>query len=289
MDRRSFSSSTGMIARSIDRGWDLDASSRGVVVEDNYASSVDTKGGFTEYIGERGSTTRLITPARPVVSAWYRVVGGVLWAWPWTKPQTPDTKLDDSSSSQTRTEPDISLYSLARTNKNGFLGENEFYRSLDPICLVLAFEDHTHTKLLDYATFAQWHRVKALLLDMESDGIWIDYLWDVVESMEVTGGDWEARVRPGWEVHASCTDCSDFREYPKDRGDEDSSSDEDWERDLIESWYGRKEWWFARWRHRVESQRSRGANVAHEPSWRMIIAVCGLMIPFLWAMIIFLA
>jgi hypothetical protein len=276
-----------MVARSIDRVFERDPAS-GNVLSENYASSLDAKNGFTEYINERGSTTRLVAPAGPVFSVWYRAVGDFLRPWPRTKSQTSGVKLDDSSSSQTRTETDISLYSLTRTKTNGLL-EEEFYQSLDPICLVLAFEDHTHTKFLDYTTFARWHRFKALLLDMESDGIWVDYLWDACEGMEVTGGDWDARVRPGWEVHASCTDCNDFCEYPNDRGDEDSSVDEDWERDLIESGYRRQEWWFARWRHRVESRRSRGASVVHEPSWRMIIAVCGLMIPFLWAMILFLA
>jgi hypothetical protein len=276
-----------MIARSIDKVYERDAAT-GSVLSHNYTRSLDAEDGFTEYINEQGSTTRLVAPAGPAVRVFYRAIGNLFRSWAWRKSQTLGVKLDDSSSSQARTDSDISLYSLTRTKTNGLVKE-KIYQSLDPICLVLAFDDHTYTKFLEYKTFAQWHRFEALLLDLESDGICVDYLWDIAEDMRVTGGDWDARVRPGWEVHASCTDCSDIHEYPNDRVDEDSSVDDDWERDLIESGYYRQEWWFARWRHRVESRRSRGASVVHDPSWRMIIAVCGLMIPFLWAMVIFLA
>jgi hypothetical protein len=277
-----------MITKPIVGVFELDSGDSSVRTE-SYTGSLDTRAVFTEYVDKQRPTTQSTAPVEPILSLWYRFIANLLWSCLWKASQRPCVKLKYSSPA-TRINSDISLYSLPHTKAAEFATETELHRSPDPIRLVLDFEDCTHTKSLDYATFAKWQRVEALLLDMESDGICVNHMWDDIEKMQVTSGDWDARVRPGWEVHVSCIDRIDLCGYLDDRNDEDSTADEDGDGEWIEGGVDKQEWWFARWRHRVESKRSRCVTVVQEPpSWRMIIAVCGLMVPFFWAVVMLTA
>lgn len=104
------------------------------------------------------------------------------------------------------------------------------------------------------------------------------YIWDVAEAMLVVAGDWEARVRPGWEVIvAICrgdaftfADCSclgvkrgvenamyeDEDEDEDDQDDKDDDEDEDEDdgkQEIISLRVGEEATgWFWRWRRKVE-------------------------------------
>lgn len=114
----------------------------------------------------------------------------------------------------------------------------------DHILLIIEFEDCAYTKRLEFEVFKRWDIMEDLIKELWKDGIMVEGLWDELENMEIQSGDWEARVRPGWIVRASCFDFDEKYGY----------GDLDVEQDDGEILSRREEWWFARWRRRVEAE-----------------------------------
>ncbi|KAJ4357670.1 uncharacterized protein N0V89_002246 [Didymosphaeria variabile] len=92
--------------------------------------------------------------------------------------------------------------------------------------------------------------------------------------MEVMAGDWEARATPGWHVTIFCQD--DNVNHDDDNHSEgDDAKDEHWD---VEKDYG-EEWWFKRWKARVEKKRE--GQIEKQNSWKIgVVAVIGVAIAF---------
>jgi hypothetical protein len=156
----------------------------------------------------------------------------------------------------------------------------------DPLTFTFHLDDRTYTKTLDYRTFARWEGIGALLDELRDDGIMTEQLWDVDEAMEVGSGDWEARVRPGWNVEVWCQHVDLYERTSDCVSELDSDSDEDEEESESE---GRCEqiskcerrWWFARWKDRVEKKKTRKERAHQEPSWIMMLIWATCMLAFI--------
>lgn len=113
-----------------------------------------------------------------------------------------------------------------------------------PINCTFLFDEEAYYHGLDYFVFRQWHLFSSLLGAVQSDvGLLDVQIWDMDEQIEVMAGDWEARVRPGWDivVHGAYVGEQD-----------DGKSEQDGAQEL---WGAEKEggqWWFQRWRERAE-------------------------------------
>ncbi|KAF2625342.1 hypothetical protein BU25DRAFT_460458 [Macroventuria anomochaeta] len=160
----------------------------------------------------------------------------------------------------------------------------------DPILLKLKFGDQTYIKPLDYGTFSRWTAVERLMVDMEQDGIIIGELWDVVEKMRVCSGDWNARVRPGWDVHVHCQDARVILRTGQFEDDSDSegleSDEEGWVDEVLDQY--QEEWCLPRWRVRVEQERSINGQ-SQEPSWMVLGLGCVSMVFFIVAVVVYTA
>jgi len=157
-------------------------------------------------------------------------------------------------------EPEHVLASSARAADE----KTPFVRS-PPSTIECTFHlnDATYVRHLDYSTYRTWTHFAELLRLWESElGIACRCIWDDCEDMQVGAGDWEARVRPGWCVDVVCS--AYFDDERSDSEDDEGCGFEDRDGDDGEEgywyfldWYlergvrGR-EWWFARWRRRVE-------------------------------------
>ncbi|KAF2256501.1 hypothetical protein BU26DRAFT_599179 [Trematosphaeria pertusa] len=155
-----------------------------------------------------------------------------------------------------------------------------------PILCTFDFEDATYAYDLDFDVYRRWRNMETLVEELlDSDGLLHVQLWDEKEGMEIMAGDWEARIRPGWEVRAVCTDywesCSSYVDKMRcerdegvereeceqcggrdqDRYEDSDSDDEEGEEETgdIELCIGekREEWSFASWRRRVEVRKQR--------------------------------
>lgn len=158
------------------------------------------------------------------------------------------------------------------------------------IHLNIDFGDESCIKSVDYGTFSCWSAIEGLMMDMEKDGIVCEELWDISESMRVCKGDWDARVRPGWDIHVHCQDVPMVLETPyleddSDSGSEDAGSEEDrWIDDVLDHY--REEWCLPRWRDKVEPKRPRSIAI-QEPSRTMLIAGCVSVVLFIIAAIVY--
>lgn len=160
-------------------------------------------------------------------------------------------------------------------------------QSEEPIHLKLDFGDGVYTRPLHYGTFSRWSALEGLMTDLEKDGMIIEEIWDVVEQMRVCGGDWDARVRPGWNLQVHCQNvqtCLDGNR-PEDGSDSEDTDDEEecWVDEILGQY---QEWCLPRWRDRVEQEKSIN-RYAKEPSWVMLGLGCLSTLFFIVAVIIY--
>ena len=158
----------------------------------------------------------------------------------------------------------------------------------NPLTLTFHLDDRTYTKTLDYHAFVRWEGVGALLDELCEDGILVNQLWDVEEDMEVGSGDWEARVRPGWNVNVWCSqsewtpDC--VSNFDSDDSDEEEDEDECESKGSIQrisdAVQCERRWWFGRWKERVERETNRRGKAQRDPSWTMILIWATSMVVF---------
>ncbi|KAJ8109275.1 hypothetical protein OPT61_g7588 [Boeremia exigua] len=160
----------------------------------------------------------------------------------------------------------------------------------DPIYLRIDFGDDVCQKSLDYGTFSHWSAVEGLMIDMEEDGMIFEELWDVNESMKICMGDWDARVRPGWDVHVHCQSGQamlETRYLEEDSDSEYSESEEDhWIDEILDPY--QEEWCLPRWREKVELEKSK-IIAMQEPSWIMLGLGCASVTLFIIAAVVYTA
>lgn len=130
------------------------------------------------------------------------------------------------------------------------------------IRLIFHFKDRSHAHELEYPVFRQWKYMRYLISAVQEDGVSCALLWDEIEGLQVTAGDWEARARPGWQVTMFC-DHIDV--YHNDDGHNDDESDEEYDEVLDEEKGYVEEWWFNKWKTRVENRRE--GTVKRRKSW----------------------
>lgn len=156
------------------------------------------------------------------------------------------------------------------------------------IFLMLDFEDGSCIKSLDYRTFSHWEAMEGLLLDMEKDGIALGGLWDETEKMWICRGDWDARVRPGWDVHVLCQNVQtmlEARRFEDLAESEDfESDDEHWIDEVLDQY--QEEWCLPRWRIKVEQERSISKPM-QDPSWIMVALGCASIVLFIAAVVVY--
>lgn len=160
----------------------------------------------------------------------------------------------------------------------------------EPILLMLDFEDGPCIKSLDYGTFSHWDAIEGLLVDVEKEGIVIGELWDENEKMRIRRGDWDARVRPGWDVHVRCQDLQLVTEACQSEDDSDSdaleSDDDRWLDDVLDNY--QEDWCLPRWRDKVEQDNS-ASKYLQEPSWIIIALGFASVVLFIIAGIVYTA
>ncbi|KAF3039170.1 hypothetical protein E8E12_005286 [Didymella heteroderae] len=122
-------------------------------------------------------------------------------------------------------ESGLTLVCESQTNESSLDSQSE-----EPIYLELDFGDRIYIKPLEYGTFSRWTAIEGLMMDLERDGMVIQELWDGIEKMRVCSGDWDARVRPGWNLEMPCRNeeaCLQ-KDRTEDGSDgEDTDDDED--------------------------------------------------------------
>ncbi|KAH6639342.1 hypothetical protein C7974DRAFT_388280 [Boeremia exigua] len=122
---------------------------------------------------------------------------------------------------------------------------------------------------------------------MEKDGIIIEELWDVAGSLQVCMGDWDARVRPGWDIrmHARATLETHCLDNSSDSDGSENISGQ-WVEEILDQY--QEEWCLPRWRAKVEQQESMSI-VMQEPSYLMLALGCVLMVFFTVAIVVYTA
>lgn len=212
---------------------------------------------------------------------------------PWipdaNKPAT-DFELVALSRSAKRTDSGISISGITLVSDEGTGESTSNARSQEPIYLKLDFGDRTYTKPLEYGTFFRWSAMEELKISLERDGVRTKDLWDESENMEVCGGDWDARVRPGWSLQLDCHSVEVF--FEKDSPEYDSDSEdtevdtECWVDEVLDHY--QEEWCLPRWRDRVEQETSTKKTV-EDPSWRVLAFGCVSMVLFIVAVVVYTA
>ena len=163
----------------------------------------------------------------------------------------------------------------------------------EPIYMTFDFGDGTLVKPLDYETFGRWDAIDNLTKDLENDGFMFANLWDKVEDMRVDGGDWDARVRPGWTINASLRAPvrNNGFEEDVDSNSEDceSTDEEEWRNEYIDEYLTdeMEDWCLPRWRSKVEQEMKEERN--QEPSWRVLILGFASVVFFMVAVIVYTA
>lgn len=203
-----------------------------------------------------------------------------------------ETELGASVEGPKRTDSGISLEDLKPISNDGT--SSRLWESIqlnDPVQITFKFGQRVHVKLLDYATFSQWDAMEELMADIENEGIMFEGLWDVGEKMKICGGDWNARVRPGWDVHVYSQDAHVLSEDESSEDDSDSEgyNDEDkqmWTDEVLD--LQKEEWCLPRWRGRVEQEKSIREQI-REPSWVVLVLGCASMFFFIAAVIVYTA
>lgn len=201
-----------------------------------------------------------------------------------------DIELAAPSRSPKRIDSGVSISDLTRVSEELTDISISNSRSEEPIYLKLDFGDRTYTKPLDYGTFSHWSAMEELKINLERDGVGIKNLWDEVERMEVCGGDWDARVRPGWSLQLNCHSADALLEKDSpgyDSDSEDTEVDEErWVDEVLDQYD--EEWCLPRWRDRVEQETSTKKN-AKDPSWRALALGCISIVFFIVAVIVYTA
>jgi hypothetical protein len=224
-----------------------------------------------------------IPPCSSCLDWWYR--SSTEWVlWYVIASKQPDPDLHVAGQSPSRIDSGIAL-SVPKYDAAP--------RDPDPLTFTFHLDDRTYTKTLVYEAFVGWASVDALLDELNDDGIIVYQLWDVTEDMEVNSGDWEARVRPGWKLDMYCQH-SDHYERPSDCiSDDYESDDSDGEEDEDQSDKERhiertsdaakleRQWWFARWKKRVEKEKCRKKKAHQEPSWIVMLIWASSMVAFI--------
>ena len=188
-----------------------------------------------------------------------------------------------------RVDSGISISGLTLVNDDRLNKSSWTSRSEEPIYLELDCGDRIYTKPLEYGTFSRWTAIEGLVTDLKKDGLMAEELWDETEKMRVCGGDWDARVRPGWSLEVPCRD---EELYPKDWAEDDSDSEdtevdeEHWIDEVLDHY--QEEWCLPRWRDRVEQETLTRKN-AKDPSWRVLALGCISMGFFIVAVIVYTA
>jgi hypothetical protein len=142
------------------------------------------------------------------------------------------------------------------------------------IRLTFDFGCRSHVYELEYAIFRQWKYISLLVSAVHADGMSCALMWDESEGLQVMAGDWEARVTPGWQVTIFCQDDHDD-EDDDDWSEVDSEKDEPWD---VEKGYG-GEWWFKRWKTRVEKKKE--GQKKKQKAWIIgVVAAFGIAIAF---------
>lgn len=188
-----------------------------------------------------------------------------------------------------RVDSKISLKSLKSISSNRSTPKlDNTSQYCEDIRLTFNFGDVVHTKQLNYGTFACWDAMEELIKDVERDGFVVKELWDDIEEMKVYSGDWDARVRSGWDIHVHCEDAL-APTWKDDDGESDSEryENED-ERTLVDEIIAgyQEDWCLLRWRSKVEQERSTAVQVL-EPSWLMLALGSASMIFFLVTVIVY--
>jgi hypothetical protein len=192
---------------------------------------------------------------------WSKLVTGS----PAHQPQQEHIPLVSSGSTPvTRVDSVFSLCGSESTDQRYEVGY------IEPLTFKFHVENRTYVKRLDYAVFAHWENVTALLEELESDGTVIQGLWDVGENMAICSGDWDARVRPGLEVDVVCREPKVWRKHSR-RVSDDEEDEADQELERGDNPLLKRHWWFARWRRKVEQDFLASGNAAREPSRRMLL------------------
>ncbi|KAF1926086.1 uncharacterized protein M421DRAFT_224626 [Didymella exigua CBS 183.55] len=160
----------------------------------------------------------------------------------------------------------------------------------ESIHLRLDLGDGVYVKPLNYGTFSRWSAVRELMVDMKKDGIIVEDLWDEAEGMRVCGSDWDARVRPGWNLQMRCQKVEASLEESGSEYDSDSEDTEDegeaWIVDVIDQY--QEEWCLPRWRDRVEQDVSTRKR-AEEPSLMALGLGCVSIVFFIVAIVVYTA
>ncbi len=188
-----------------------------------------------------------------------------------------------------RVDSGISLGSLDPVSSDYTVTDSGFgNESAGSILLAFDFGEESYIKALDYGTFARWDAMKGLIEDIESDGAVIEQLWDTRESMMVSGGDWDARVCHEWSIHVRCMEAR--RDSAIELSDESDSEACDSNDETLYDAEAEEEddWCLARWRRRVEQQRSMHEHV-QEPSWIMLVLGSALVICFVITVLVYTA
>ncbi|KAF9738631.1 hypothetical protein PMIN01_03914 [Paraphaeosphaeria minitans] len=142
------------------------------------------------------------------------------------------------------------------------------------IRLKFDFGCRSHTCELEYAVFRQWKYVSLLVSAIQEDGVNCELIWDECEGLQVMAGDWEARVTPGWKVTIFCGD-DDSDDVDDDWSEVDEEKDEP--RDVEKGHGG--EWWFKRWKTRVE--RKKEERKRKQKPWMIgVVAITSIVIAF---------
>lgn len=181
--------------------------------------------------------------------------------------------------------------SLGVSKKGTMLTADQLFEVAHPIKLTFNLGDEIFTKPLDYKTFSRWDAIEGLMVDMKNDGIIIEELWDRKEKTRIWSGDWNARVRPGLDVHVHCQQAHGFLDQGASEGDGDSEYPDDEAKQRctnIELGKDQDEWCFHRWRGRVERAKSKHKQM-QEPSWLMLALGCSSMLFFFIAVIVYTA
>lgn len=173
-------------------------------------------------------------------------------------------------------EAGVSLPLQPLSQGSNYVGCEQTYSPPNPrkestaIQLTFNFGFKCFTYELEYAVFCQWKYVSLLLSAVHEDGVKCVQIWDEFEGAQVMAGDWEARVIPGWQITIFCQDANVDDDNYSEASDEKDQSWEDGDRE---------DWWFKRWKTRVEKTTER-SNKKRSPWMIGVVAAIGTVAAF---------
>jgi hypothetical protein len=176
-------------------------------------------------------------------SPWWPLTSS--WTRPWRNRESstplPATRSDVHTTSH---ELEQLLASPPRSDE-----ENALFALSAPSTIECAFhlDDATYVRHLDYTTYRRWTHFARLLRIWEQElGIECLWIWDGREDMQVGAGAYYDEEK---------SDSEEEDGYEDDEDDDEENDEDgywyyvDW---YLEQGVRRREWWFARWRRRVE-------------------------------------